>query len=123
MTIPEPVTAKYESAVKGAARDAYKAYGHIYPKRELVGEAWGIAGDRWETWRVRTIPRARQGLISGFTFTRGARGTRRPTDSSATGLRRGRRDTAGRNMGSFRLRAGRRSRTSYGQRSGFLGRN
>ena len=56
MTIPEPVTAKYESAVKGAARDAYKAYGHIYPKRELVGEAWGIAGDRWETWEGKDNP-------------------------------------------------------------------
>lgn len=53
--IPEHVTTKYASAVKGAARDVYKAYGHIYGKRVLVAEAWGIAAARWDTWE-RTLP-------------------------------------------------------------------
>lgn len=52
MTIPDHIATRYESAVKGAARDVYNTYGHfgVFTKRELVDEGWLIAQDRWETW-------------------------------------------------------------------------
>ena len=50
--IPDHIADRYESAVKGAARDVYNTYGHfgVFTKRELVDEGWLIAQDRWETW-------------------------------------------------------------------------
>src|SRR5580704_12555806 len=51
MAIPDHIANRYESAVLGAARDVYKAHGHITGKPSLIAEAWIIASERWETWQ------------------------------------------------------------------------
>jgi len=51
MAIPDHIANRYESAVLGAARDVYRAHGHIVDKPELIAEAWVIASERWENWR------------------------------------------------------------------------
>ena len=48
--IPEHIATTYRSAIFGAAKDVHNSYGHIYRKRELISQAWAIAGGRWETW-------------------------------------------------------------------------
>lgn len=98
MAIPDHIANRYESAVLGAARDVYKAHGHIVGKDDLISEAWIIVSDGWEAWQspgqARTdirwhLYRAAEKIMKAEGYERrGSRGNQKwvPTVLSKSGL-------------------------------------